>query len=353
MKRIKMIIGVILAGCIGLGICVLIKIGPGSSSGDDDDEAAPENVTNIVTVQVAPLKQMTLHRYVTGYGTIEASPATADTPAAGAALAAPTAGVVARVNVVAGQHVNKGDVLVEIDSAAATYHYAKAEIERQEQLYRQQNTSLKNVEDARAQLASLQVVAPVSGAITSLNVTPGQAVDTTTIVAEVVDLDRLAVSMKIPAAQANDLHPDEDVQVQSNPPLTASLSFVSPAVSADDGTVMAWAALPAGSQFKPGQFLPLKITVEVQSNCLAAPAESVVTDDDGNSTVALVNGNEADQTPVKKGVSEDGWVEIQAAGLKAGDRVVTVGAYGLADKTQIQIVSPAQENSAANSSEAQ
>ncbi len=91
---------------------------------------------------------MTLHRYVTGYGTVEAAPATADQPAAGAQLAAPSAGIVARVNVVEGQHVEKGDVLVELNSGTATADYAEQEVERQKKLYAQQNTSLKNLQDA-------------------------------------------------------------------------------------------------------------------------------------------------------------------------------------------------------------
>ena len=352
MKPIKVIIGGVLVVCIAAGIFALTKIHASSSSDDDDDTSTAENVTNTVTVQAASLQRMTLRRYVDAYGTVEAAPATASEPAAGGNLAAPTAGVVSKVNVIAGQHVNKGDVLVELNSSSVTFNSATTETERQEKLYGQQNTSLKNVEDAQAQLESLQVIAPVSGTVTSVNVKPGQAVDSTTVVAEVIDLNRLAISANIPAARANELQAGQDVQIQADPPITAALSFVSPAVSADDGTMMVWAALPAGTNLKPGQFLPLKITTEVHTNCLAAPAQSVVADDDGNSTVALVNGNEADQTQVKTGLREGDWLEVDGSGIKEGDRVVTVGAYGLADKTQIQITAPVVDGST-NSPEAQ
>ena len=139
-----------------------------------------------------------MHRYVNGYGTVEAAPATADQPAAGAQLAAPSAGVVAKVNVVEGQQVKKGDVLVELNSGTVTADYAEQEVERQKKLYAQQNTSLKNLQDAEAQLAALQVTAPLSGTVTRLNVKPGEAVDVNTVVAEVIDLSRLAVSAEIP-----------------------------------------------------------------------------------------------------------------------------------------------------------
>jgi membrane fusion protein, multidrug efflux system len=349
MKPKQIIIGIIVL-CVGLGVLALVKM-RGSASGAD--ESGDENITNIITVQVGILTNMTLHGYVDGYGTIEAAPATADQPAAGGVLAAPAAGVVYKVNAIAGQHVEKGDVLVGLNSGTATFDYAEAELDRQKKLYAQQNTSLKNVQDAEAQLASLQVASPVSGTVTRIEVKPGQAVDTSTTIAEVIDLNRLALSSKISASQANDLQTGQDVQILSDPPVTASLSFVSPAVNTDDGTVLVWASLPSDSHLRPGQFVQFKIATDVHTNCLAAPAESVVTDDDGNSSLALINGNEADQTTVQVGLREDDWVEVTATNLNAGGRVVTVGAYGLPDKTQIKIVNPAEENSATNSAAAQ
>ncbi|HTR41568.1 MAG TPA: efflux RND transporter periplasmic adaptor subunit [Pseudomonadales bacterium] len=356
MKQIKIITGIIMVLLIGLGVVMFFKTGGFSSTSsgdDDDDETAPEaNATNIITVQVTALTNTTLHRYVDGYGMVEAAPATENQPAGGGTLAAPTAGVVKKINVVAGQQVKEGDVLVELDSATATFEYAQTEVQRQKDLFSHQNTSLKNLQDADAQLKSLEIVAPVSGTVTSLNVKLGQAVDSTTIVAEVIDLKRLAVSMKVPAVIAADLQAGQIVHVLAAPPVSASLSFVSPAVDPSDDTVAAWAALPSDSTLRPGQFVQLKIVTGTHTNCLVAPAESIVTDDSGDSTVARVNGHEADQTPVQTGFREGDWVEIQATNLNAGDKVVTVGAYGLADKNQIKIQDAPAENSATNSADA-
>ena len=118
-----------------------------------------------------------------------------------------------KVNVVEGQQVEKGDVLVELNSGTTTAENAEQEVERQKKLYAQQNTSLKNLQDAEAQLALLQVTAPLSGTVARVNVKPGQAVDLTTVVAEVMDLNRLAVSAEIPAAEANDLKTGDPVEV--------------------------------------------------------------------------------------------------------------------------------------------
>jgi RND family efflux transporter MFP subunit len=266
---------------------------------------------------------------------VEAAPATAERPAAGAQLAAPSAGIVVKVNVVEGQQVTNGGLVVDLSSDSA-----KQEMERQKKLYAQHDTSLKALQDAHTQLALEQVISPVSGTVTRLNVKAGEAVDVNTVVAEVVDLNRLAVSVQIPAAEALDLKTGEEAQVLTQPPVTASLSLVSPAVDPKTGAVPAWVLLPAASGLRPGQFVQLKIVTGVHPDCLAAPEASLVTDENGRSIIELVNGNEAVPMPVQTGFRENGWVEVAGEGLKEGDAVVTVGAYGLPAKTKIQVANP-------------
>jgi multidrug efflux pump subunit AcrA (membrane-fusion protein) len=333
MKQNKIIIGLIVVLGAGLGVLALIK-----SRGEASESGGDEKTPTIVTVQTGALKLATLHRYVAGYGTVEPAPATAEQPAAGAQLAAPSAGVVAKVNVLEGQHVEKGDALMELNSGAATAESAAQEVERQKKLYAQENTSLRNLQAAEAQLALLRVIAPLSGTVARVNVKPGQAVDLTTVVAEVMDLNRLAVSAEIPAAEARDLKPGNPIEVLTEPPVTTELSFVSPNVDKNNGTVLMRALLPVDSGLRPGQFVPLRIVTAVHTNCLAAPATGVVTDESGKSVIALVKGDTAAQKPVQTGLRENGWVEIEAPELKAGDVVVTVGAYGLPEKTKISVL---------------
>jgi membrane fusion protein (multidrug efflux system) len=301
----------------------------------DDAPATEKKVATVVSVQVGKITSATLHGYVQGFGTIEPAPATTNQPAASAQLAAPSAGVVMKVNIVEGQQVTNGEVLVELNS-----QLAEQEVERQKKLYTQQNTSLKNLQEAEAQLALLRVTAPLSGTVTRLNVKPGQAVDLTTVVAEVMDLNRLAVSAEIPSAEANDLKSGEPLEVLGEHPVATEVLFVSPSVNKDNDTVLVRALLPKDSGLRPGQFVSLRIVTAVHTNCLAAPVESVVTDENGKSVIAIVKGDEETQLPVQTGLRENGLVEISAPELKEGDVVVTVGAYGLPGKTKIKVVNP-------------
>jgi multidrug efflux system membrane fusion protein len=164
------------------------------------------------------------------------------------------------------------------------------------------------------------VVAPVAGTVTRLGVAAGQSVDTGAAVAEVIDLNRLAVETKVPEAQANALAAGEDMLISNTTPVTASLSVISPAIDSNDGTVSAWALLPSGSGLSPGQFVQLKIVTGTHTNCLAAPENSVVTDDSGQSAISLIKDNEAHQIPVQAGYRENGWVEVEGAGIGEGDQ---------------------------------
>lgn len=337
MKWKQSIIGIVLALGAGVGVFMLIRSHKADSGSADGDQNAPA----VITVQVGALKRMTLHQYIDAYGSVEPAPATTDQPAGGASLAPPSAGIVAKVNVVEGQRVKKGDVLMELNSGVVNFDYAQQELERQQKLYEQHNTSLKSLQDAQAQLAALRVTAPLSGIVMHLNARPGQAVDVNTVVAEVADLSRLAIRTDVPASDVNTVKAGDELQLLTQPPVTASVSFISSAVDTNNDTVSVRGFLPAGNSLRTGQYVPLRIVTAVHTNCLAAPQESVVTDIDGNSVISLVDGNQSLQKPVQTGFRENGWVEIAAAGLKEGDKVVTVGAYSLPDKTQINIVNPA------------
>ena len=304
----------------------------------DADKKRAATATRI-SVQVGALQRMTLHRYVTGYGTVTAAPATARQPAAFAAVASPVTGVVTRLDAAPGQRVRRGQLLAELNSSTMTERYAEREAARQEKLYAQHNTSLKTLQAAEAQLTLLRVTAPLSGTVVNVDAAPGAAVNTDTVLLKIVNLHRLVVTTDIPAMQAAELQPGQPMEVLQ-PSLTVPLAYISPAVDPADGSITTWAPLPANSGLRPGQFVQLRITVGVQKDVLAAPAESVITGISGKSFISLVQGDQAVRTAVKTGYRESGWVQVSGPGLKAGDPVVTVGAYGLPRRTEIRIIHP-------------
>lgn len=318
--------------------------------------AAQEEETKVATevaVQVAKVARTTLRAHVEAYGSVEPEPAGGDKPAGAARLAAPAAGVVMAVPVKEGEHVEAGAIVAKLDdrAALAQLRLAEQQLERQNKLKTTGGTSDKAVQEAeqqlaaaKAQLALVQLTSPLAGTVARINVQPGQAVDLNTVVAEIVDLNRLVFTAGIPASEASGLKVGEAAGIfaekNDKPLATGSVVFVSPSVDAKTGTVLVRVSVARDSGLKPGQFARVRIVSDERADRLAVPVESVVTDVEGHSVIAVVDGDKATQKSVKTGVRDGGLVEIEGEGLKEGDAVVTVGAYGLPKETKVRVLKP-------------
>jgi membrane fusion protein (multidrug efflux system) len=315
----------------------------------DDTANTDEKVASVVTVQTGKLQRVTLNGYVDGYGSVGPAPAMDGQSAASADVASPVAGVVAEVKVWEGETVNKGDLLVQLGSHATdvAVDYAEKAVNRQRKLFQENNTSQKAVEDAEQQLAAakaqqelLSIRAPLSGTITKLNVRPGEAVDLTTVVASITDLNHLIVSTDIPAAEAGAVKPGQKVELQATPPVESSVTYVRRGILDANGTMRVGMEIPTGSVLNSGQWLSLRIVTVTHTNVLAAPEGSVVKNDEGKDVIAVVTNDTATQVPVEIGLRDNGLVEVSAPGLQEGATVVTTGAYGLPAQTKIRLQNP-------------
>ena len=119
-------------------------------------------------------------------------------------------------------------------------------------------------------------------------------------------------------------------------PTTASVSFVSPSVDLKTGAAPVRLALPEESGLRPGQFVRARIVTEELTGRLVVPRESVVKVDDER-VIYMVKDDKAIQMPVKTGLRDGNLIEVEAEGLKEGDTIVTVGAYGLPKETKVKI----------------
>ncbi len=317
-----------------------------------------KKVETEVAVQVAKVTRTTLRRAVTAYGNIEPE------PLASARLAPAQAGIIAEVNAIEGQRVEKGAVLFRLDSRAVDAAVAKAELsiefaqknaDRQKKLIAAEGTSEKLVLEAQQALASaktelatakvqqslLSGEAPISGTLVHFSARPGEPADATTPLAEIVDLERLTASVRVPRADAADLQIEQKAQLLAGrdaKPIETRVAFVSPQVDAATDTVLVRIMVPQGAGLRPGQFVTARIFSEERKDRLAVPVASVVKDADGGAVIAVVEGDKAKQRPVKTGLREGGLIEVEGEGVSEGQTVVTVGAYGLPKETKVRVL---------------
>jgi RND family efflux transporter MFP subunit len=326
---------------------------------EDEEPPATE-----VAVHVGKVIRTTLHRAVTVYGGVEPEPAEAGQPPASARLSPALAGIISEANGSEGQRVEKGTVLFRLDSRAVDAAVAKAELgidfarknaERQKKLIAAEGTSEKQVLEAEQALAAAQTElatakvqqslllgeAPLSGTLTRFTARPGEAADATTILAEIVDLDRLVAVVKVPRAEAADLKPGQKATlkaVHQETPIEGSVAFISSQVDAVQDTVAVRVALPKGTGLLPGDFVNARIIVEEHADKLAVPVASVFTDGEGRTTLSLVEGDTATQHEVTVGLRDGGLVEVEGEGVDEGSIVVTTGSYALPEETKVRIL---------------
>ena len=328
-----------------------------------DDQKDEEKVITEVTVQVGKVTKADLRARVEAYGMVEPEPAKAGQPGGGAKLSAPAAGIVVAVLVIEGQSIKSGDIVVRLDDRMAraaadkarhALAFAEQTVDRQQRLKVFSGTSEKSIEEAQQQLdsaradlasaqaaiAQVQLASPLDGVVARINVQPGQTVDLNTVVAEIIDLKRLVATVSVPAGEATRLKAGQFAEVfadnANKPTATGSVSFVSPSVDMKTGAALVRLALPEDSGLRPGQFVHARIVSEELPGRLAVPRESVVKTDEGQ-VIYLVEDDMALQKSVKTGVRDGDLIEVEAEGLKEGDTIVTVGAYGLPKETKVKI----------------
>jgi len=328
------------------------------------EDAAP--VETEVAVQAGKVVKTTLHRVVHAYGHVEPEHAGADHPPALARLAPAMAGLITEVRGVEGMSVKKGDILFKLDSRAAdaavvkdesALAFARRNVERQKKLLGVEGTSEKLMLEAeealhvaesvlataKVQQSLLRGEAPFDGRLVKFNARPGEPADATTVLAEIIDLNRLVVSLQVPRPEAVSLRVGQKALVvpdTGKDAMPCSVIFINPQVDLLTDTVVVRLSLPKDSGMNPGQFVAARIIVEEHAGCLAVPVEAVYTAHDGVSTLSTVVGDVAKKQVVKVGLKEGDLVEVAGAGLSEGAQVVTLGSYSLPEETKVRILTP-------------
>ncbi|HEU4619289.1 MAG TPA: efflux RND transporter periplasmic adaptor subunit [Gammaproteobacteria bacterium] len=280
-----------------------------------------------------------------------------------------------------GGRVEKGAVLFEIDARPfkaevdrlrAEREQAKAELglaesnrKRAERLFAQNATSREELESlesgasvAKAKLAAVEaalesakldlgftkVTAPISGRVSRAVVTPGNLVDSSTLLTTIVSddpvyvyfdadehtyLDQVQASAHASGSEGNEGSEGSDVYVglinEEGYPHAARLDFVDNHVDAEHGTIRARAVLdnPDG-RFTPGLFARLRVVgPEVERSALVE--DRAIGTDLGRKFVLTVNEqNVAEYRPVETGALVDG-LRVVTSGLHEGDVVIVNG----------------------------
>ncbi len=325
------------------------------------EKPADEGGTTVTGARTAVAVLEPFPQTVNAIGTVSARPGRY------AALAAPGPTRVARIFVVAGQRVLKGDSLIEFErapfdaaasSAAAALSSAERSSARAARLAQAGILPQKDADQAAADLAAAQSAAvtarraqelatlhaPLAGVVTRMTAVLGASVDASQTLVEVADPNALDVLFNVSPAEAGRIQSGDTLMLTGGEGAagerlgTALVMSVGVAVDSVSRAVAVRARLNAGRPttrpLRIGESVSGRIITGVHADAVTVPVEALVPDGEGFRVYVVDSAGIAHGRPVVIGGRSEMRVEI-VRGLAAGERVVTTGAYGVMDSVKI------------------
>ncbi len=205
-------------------------------------------------------------------------------------------------------------------------------------------------ESAAADLSYSKITSPIDGVVTDRPVYPGETAAAGSPILTVMNLSSVIAKAHIAQDQAAQLKVGNaaTVTVPGELPVKGKVTLVSPALDPNSTTVEVWVQVPnPGGKLKPGTSAQVSMVAESVPHAIVIPAAALLTDTDGNTSVIVLDTDNAPhKQKVKVGIRDANEAQI-TGGLKGGERVVTVGAFELANeddpvlaKTKIQVQAP-------------
>ena len=281
-----------------------------------------------------------------------------------AALAPPGQTRVARIFVVAGQRVAKGDALIEFergpfDAAAQSAEAALANAERayaravrlvQAGVLAQKDSGQAAADLAAAQSAAVTarrsqqlatLRAPLAGVVTRMNAVMGASVDANQTLVEVADPLALDVVFNVSPNEAGRIHAGDTVSVTSGEGAAGEalghgmVTSIGAAVDSASRAVAVRTRLAAPARaLRIGESVFGRIVTGLNPSAVVIPVDALVPEGDGYRIFVVDSAGIAHARAVTVGGRNESLVEI-LSGLSAGETVVTIGAYGVQDSARI------------------
>jgi len=292
--------------------------------------------------QLAPVERRDIESKLVIYGDV--------TPAVQIDVKAEVGGRIRTIHVEAGDVVNKGDLLLEVDDTelqnekkAALTEVEGARIasektrrnyERARQLYDEKLISLEIFDNLKAdldiglnnltrserrleiveeRLSKTRILSPASGTILALSVQEGQvvipaaSVNSGTSLMLVADLENLLVDSHVNQVDVAKIRKDQNVTLTSdalrNVKMPARIAFIAPVASTKNnvkGFRIEVAIEEAPQEIRPGMTVAVNVPLGEAKDAISVPVGAVFSDEKEGSIVYVLNGG---RTPEKRKVS--------------------------------------------------
>lgn len=352
MRALKAVLGLVVilaAAAGGLWLTERLLAAPEPAALAAQGGGAPLRVETIIP------RTVTFADAVTAVGTARARQAVD--------LVAESGGRIVRIAFQAGDRVDAGTVLIELDdraeqadlkAAQATLAEAEAAFDRQQSLNRSGSASDAAYQTARAALLRAEAEgdrarialedrvlrAPFAGIIGLTDLVEGQVIDTATPIASLDDLSVIAVDFSVSETLLPRLSRGQRIEMTSaawpGRVFEGRISLIDSRVDAATRSL----ALRAGIDNKDralagGMFLQVRLVLDERRR--PAVPENALTVEGDRVLVMLAENGVARQAEIVTGQQQDGVVEV-VSGLPSSAQVIVTNLHRLSDGTPIDAV---------------
>ncbi|HEX7046298.1 MAG TPA: efflux RND transporter periplasmic adaptor subunit [Gammaproteobacteria bacterium] len=320
-----------------------------------DNESAMQQEATVVPVVTAIVAKEQVSDRIESVGTTRANDSVE--------ITARVSNVVTRINFNEGSLVEKGDVLVELESTEARANLAEAEadlVEIQSQFNRSQelirsnvisqsvldqqaaqvNAAKARVAAARAVLADHTLRAPFDGRVGLLRVSIGSMVTPGTVITTLDQIREMQLDFAVPESFLATLAPGQTVNAHSvaypDEVFVGVVDSINTRVDPVTRTVTVRAKISnENGRLRPGMFMTVTLRKNARETIMV-PELALVAEGD-NKFVFVVQDDVALMREVETGTRVPGDVEI-TSGLQVGDEIVVEGTQSLRHGTPVRRV---------------
>ncbi len=276
-------------------------------------------------------------------------------------LRSEVSGVIQSINFTEGGYVSKGQILIKVNDAElraqliqanskqslASENERRAKLLLQKEAISQEEYDITFAELASAkaqtqfiqsQISRTSIVAPFSGKIGLRSVSPGAYVTPTSLIAKLVNNEKVKITFSIPEKYASSIKKGGilNFSVSGNEEIfSAKIYALEPAVEQSTRTIQIRAiAENSKGNLLPGIFANISLPLEEIKDAILIPTEAIIPIQNGKKVFIVENGK-AKEVIIETAVRTEKNILV-TSGLKPGDTLITTGIMALKPDASVQ-----------------
>jgi RND family efflux transporter MFP subunit len=259
------------------------------------------------------------------------------------------------------EYVQVGTVLFELDKGGASSQFyqsqavflnAQKDFERMKNLFNEGAVSRQALDQAQtgydvakanfeAAKSTVEITSPLSGVVTAINVNIGDIANPAAVMATVANIGRMKAKFNVGESDVPSFYVGQPARIFSEmkPDVIQEGKIFQLSKSANiQSRTFEMQAIFSNTKdrwFKPGMFCRVNVNMKTRKDALVIPLAAVIKSNNSDG-VYLINDNKSYYKAITTGITDGKFIEVNS-GLKAGDKIVTLGMNNLKDGTVVVI----------------